>query len=89
MNECIWFHTGIYVLCLCLSELILGVFLVSELMKTFFKNADIHVSWKHIGSKLQSAKIQNYKVDILSSYVVNASIAKPSKYMNLKLRLTS
>nr|XP_022295285.1 ficolin-1-like [Crassostrea virginica] len=52
---------------------------ITELMKTFFKNADIHVSWKHIGSKLQSAKIQNYKVDILSSYVVNASIAKPMK----------
>ena len=56
---------------------------VPELLKTFLNNPDIF--WKYVGSKLQSAEIKNLKLDVLSTYEVNASITNPSKYLEFSL----
>lgn len=56
---------------------------VPELLKTFLNNPDI--SWKYVGSKLQLAEIQNLKLDVLSTYEVNARITNPSKYLEFSL----
>ncbi|XP_078313564.1 ficolin-1-like [Crassostrea virginica] len=56
---------------------------ITELLKTFLNNPDI--SWKYVGSKLQLAEIQNLKLDVLSTYEVNARITNPMSNESLSV----
>lgn len=53
------------------------IYFVLDLLEKLLKNKQ--TSWRHTNSVIESSKIANIKVDVLSTYVLNGSIE--SKYI--------